>query len=502
MMRASNNPGEENPDGPLDMPAGMPVKAGVVIEAGSVLCGRFLGAGVQWDPPDSGIPDFTEQQWERICRRIDFMRAGFARVMLAAEYYVSGFDGRNRPRYDWNSAQMQRLYRILDYCQSRGVTVMIGEWNKPFWARTYEDARWMEAIVEFLDHMRNSKGYTCIAYYNFVNEPNGDWMMPDTTPEQRWLRWESGVRALHGALDRCGFLDWISICGPDSAYDDEWVDRCADTMPEVMGQYEFHIYKDYDREVLDGSIEKLVAQKRKYITEHDPQGAAKHLWLGELGMKERCNFDLDCQDRVYDFDYGVLILDASIQAIRGGAAGIIPWDLDDAMHFGSKDSASKGQLKRWGMWNSLGGLKLGEIDYPPGDTELRPWYYTMSLCTRLFPAGCKTVYASEPGTDHIRVAAARIEKGARRDLSVMLVNESDAAQTVRLTVPEARGNISLNKYHYFKGDRPVDCNGFPAIKEVLAEVDLAKGMEVVLPSRGAVLLTSLETGPAIQFGQL
>lgn len=477
-----------------------PARAAVVIDVDSVICDRFLGMGVQWDPADDGIPEFTGQQWEMIYKRVDFMKVRFARVMLHGGSYISGFDDRNRPRYDWSSPQMKRLYKILDYCQDRGVAVMIGEWNKPNWASAYDDTRWIEAITEFLHYLRNTKGYTCLAYYNFVNEPNGDWMMPGTTPEQRWSNWEKGVRALHAALKSRGFLDWIAICGPDSAYNDEWVDRCVDTMPQVMGQYEFHIYKDYDREVLNGSIEKVVKEKRRYITEHDSDGASKHLWLGELGIKEGCNFELDCQDRVYSFDYGVLILDASIQAIRGGAAGVIPWDLDDAMHFGSGGSASRGQLKRWGMWNTIGGTKLKEIYYPPSDTELRPWYYTMSLCTRLFPKNCKTVYTSGPDMEHIRIAAAKIENGNDWHLSIAIVNESDTEQTVELTIPGAGGSISLNKYHYFEDDRPVDSDGFPSIKEMLSDVDLAKGMKIVLPSRGGVFLTSLGTGSALRLG--
>jgi hypothetical protein len=119
------------------------------------------------------------------------------------------------------SGQMRRLYRILGYAEAHGVTVMFGEWNKPGYATSYDDPRWMKAIADCLNELRNNRGYTVIKYYNFVNEPNGSWMVPS----DNWNQWYTGVTALHNTLNSRGYLNWVKIVGPDSAYADDWVNR-------------------------------------------------------------------------------------------------------------------------------------------------------------------------------------------------------------------------------------------------------------------------------------
>ena len=76
---------------------------------------------------------------------------------------------------------------------------MFGEWWKPGWAGTFADSRYITSIAECLNYLRNIKGYTCIKYYNFMNEPNGDWMYGSGAPnmEIRWNNWYNGVRALY-----------------------------------------------------------------------------------------------------------------------------------------------------------------------------------------------------------------------------------------------------------------------------------------------------------------
>src|SRR6266540_1286386 len=97
-----------------------------------------------------------------ITSRVDYMKTKFARVMIGMTDYVTGVDGNGNFTYDFNSGQMQRLYRILDYAQAHGVTVMFGEWNKPGYATSYDDPRWMKAIADCLNELRNNRGYTVI----------------------------------------------------------------------------------------------------------------------------------------------------------------------------------------------------------------------------------------------------------------------------------------------------------------------------------------------------
>jgi len=388
---------------------------------------------------------------------------------------------------------MQRLYKILDYCQSRGVTVMFGEWWKPGWAGTFADSRYITSIAECLNYLRNIKGYTCIKYYNFMNEPNGDWMYGSGAPnmETRWNNWYNGVRALYDEFNRRGYLGWIQICGPDTAYADDWVDRTVYNLGTQVGQLEFHIYKDYDSQVYNGEIESTIAAKRSLM---NSMGMAdRHLWLGELGMKQGKDPYYDSQPRVANFDYGVLVSDGIVQTIRAGGSGVIVWMLDDAMHLAD---FSTGVLKKWGMWNSMGGRTVMQTSYPSSDKNLRPWYYPVSLFSKLFGKGWQTVEVSGTGISGVRVAAAKRQNGSNWDISIAIVNNNDASHYVLVQAPGVTNTATFKQYNYFANDRPVDGNGFPAVKMDRVN-NLSSGIGVDLPGRGVVFLTTTQGGTPI-----
>ena len=134
-------------------------------------------------------------------------------------------------------------------------------------------------------------------------------------------------------------------------------------------------------------------------------------------------------------------------------------------------------LKIWGFWNTQGSA-MGH----PEDEAIRPWFYTWSLMARLFPKGSRIVAAdSGPGVRTLATA----QQGA---LSVMVVNDSDTHRTVAVRVPGG-GRHTMEMYRYFDKERPATAEGFPAVSRKLPATDLAKGLQIDLPSRGVVFLT-------------
>jgi hypothetical protein len=167
--------------------------------------------------------------------------------------------------------------------------------------------------------------------------------------------------------------------------------------------------------------------------------------------------------------------------MRAGQAGLIAWDMDDAMHTGGSYGAAG--LKGWGFWNSLAGFK----GYPADDFKLRPWFYTWSLLCRLFPHGSQTLAVSDTGDSSCRVAAARLP--GSRGLSFAIVNESDLPRVLTLVLSPHQP-MTLHEYRYFVADRPVEEHGFPIASTVHKNVNLAAGLKVRLPKRGVVFLTT------------
>ena len=78
------------------------------------------------------------------------------------------------------------------------------------------------------------------------------------------------------------------------------------------------------------------------------------------------------------------------------------------------------------------------------------------------------------------------------DLSIALVNDSDAPQEIHVRVPGSKKIPQLARYNYFPDEKLTDKNGFPQAKEILADADLAAGLKVSLPARSVVIFTSVK----------
>ena len=93
---------------------------------------------------------------------------------------------------------------------------MIGEWNSPSdrgylsfdeYGKTldWDSQTWSDMIVDVLNYLTIDKGYTCIKYYNMINEPNyykrdhGD-----VTNEYVYDQWKQAITNLRNEMDSSG----------------------------------------------------------------------------------------------------------------------------------------------------------------------------------------------------------------------------------------------------------------------------------------------------------
>ena len=440
--------------------------------------------GIQWDPY-SYSP--RAEAWQETCRRLDFARPAFFRVMTGGKSYCLSFEN-GRPQYVWTKGETEirrrlgDLLNILDYAQSNQIEVLLGEWSPPGRigdtdVSRPDNARWAQLAADFVAWLRDARGYSVVRKFNLMNEPNGNWMWPEAKVD--YLAWATGIKNLRRELDARG-LQTVSIVGPDNSGDWDWVDRVSRELPAAIGDWEMHWYAT-DKDVLNGEIQKLLGAKRKIIFQNDPQAAAKRLFLAESGLLDG-KTNGDQQPRVKTFEYGVLMADYAAQVMQAGWMGLCAWDLDDAMHTvtGHPPVPTEKTLKIWGFWNSQGAAMGRSEDELP-----RPWFYTWSLMSRLFPRDATLLAVTQPPIPQLRVVVARHPDDGH--LAVMIVNDRDEPCALQLVIPNA-GKKSVKKYHYFDADRPVDAGGLPKPKAAFAGVDFVRGMEVALPGRGVVFL--------------
>ena len=111
----------------------------------------------------------------------------------------------------------------------------------------------------------------------------------------------------------------------------------------------------------------------------------------------------------------------------------------------------------------------------------------------------------------MRVAAAKIQDGDQWHLSVAAVNNSDEARTLRLLIPAAAGQpttLSLFEYFDTEGNNRVDAwpeviddqgnDIYPTPTRTLDNVDLGEGLELALPSKSVLVITTLKQRRALK----
>ncbi|UII20690.1 hypothetical protein [Fulvivirga ligni] len=481
----------------------------VSIYPDQVISDEFIGNGVEWSAyPHADADDaewgllMTDAKWQKVFDRLDFMQPRIARVMDQANWrYLEGFDDKGEPILNFESQEMKSLYKLLDYCQEHNVTVILGEWGQPYKVHDPQlhmedkftganDPNWIKIITANLKNLIQNKQYTCIKYYNLVNEPNGYWASTDGD----WEQWKEGITMLNTSIKEAGLSDHIAVIGPDATpYNNDkskytgynWAIEAVRQLGNVLGAYDVHDYpqKDFVRSGEFGQHYKEMVSFADSVNE-------KPFIFGEIGFEKYVEGNIkryeadsfaspDSQLGIYDYDYGVDMADAVIQAMNAGFDATLAWGLDDAMHTNG-DSGDKHQLKKWGMWNILGTELTGDST----EENIRPWFYTWSLMCRYFPGEMNIVKSDSVPAKNVRMTAGVFGKY----MSMAIVNNSDSTANFTVHPGNLGEGATFKKFLYTEKQRHKDENGFP--KPVETDLKGSTALEVEVPARSFVLYTS------------
>jgi hypothetical protein len=303
--------------------------------------------------------------------------------------------------------------------------------------------------------------------------------------------WRTSILDLRRELLGRGLGDRIRIAGPDTVWANNWIKKVADDpeLASAIGAYEVHSYAK-DREIEDGVHGREMKYWRQYIDAHDRDGKSKKFFMGEAGMLTGKSDEFDVQTYIATFEYGVWMADFAIQSMRSGQAGVIAWALDDGMlstdGLGSDVDVRAVHWKEWGFWDSF-----GEEKGKPWLTAPRPWFHVWSLLSRYVPPGSSVLSTSESGIPGLRGTGAAFTRAGRRHYTFAVVNEANEARQVRVVLAGVKTEpVPMNQYDYFVGDVRRDADGLPIVSRVIESADLAAGVTVQMPGKGAIILTS------------
>jgi hypothetical protein len=431
----------------------------IKIEPSQAISKKFLGIGTEWNSCDYTAVGMTSQDFILIEERLDWMKMPITRVMM-----VAGWVTDNGNTYNFDSQSMQNLYKILDYCQQNNMTVLLTEWGIPAlsWAtinwdlstiQGSDDPMYAKIIGEYLNHLINTKGYTCIKYLIFVNEPNYE--------AENYDSWKRGIQNIAAELDRRSLASKITIMGSDNSNAPDWLRSTVSDLKDVLGGYDFHDYA-MNYELMGGSLKNFFTDQWSYASNTDINAASKPFIITEAGMREGGSTEHNTFAK--DYIYGVWMTDYTIQALQSGSSSVIAWMLDDNSHNGFT----------WGLWTDRNNGMV-----------LKPWFYTWSLLTRYLQFGSTIYNVNEPLSD-VRVLAARSPSG---DWTFIAVNRGSQQADITFN---AFGSVSqFNRYLYSERQRGVDLNGFPVPQSSFSSSP--SNLQTNVPGESVVIITSVHS---------
>jgi hypothetical protein len=111
-----------------------------------------------------------------------------------------------------------------------------------------------------LEHFLDEKNYTCIKWFNLINEPNGGWSACDD-----FAKWKKGIENLHAEMVKRGLDKRVGIIGPDANAQKDywWLDLNVLQLAKQTAMYELHEYAKKE-DVESGHLERVFALKRDY----------------------------------------------------------------------------------------------------------------------------------------------------------------------------------------------------------------------------------------------
>ena len=415
---------------------------------------NFAGFGAEWDSRNYLTYKVNDDDFDIIMDRLDWLEIPIVRIMMQTKWFYQHEVG-----FTPNSADMLSLYRHLDYCQKNDVDVILTDWGiEPEWLNVYglkkvDDRKYAEIIAEYLDYLCNKKGYTCIKYFVLVNEPNyevGD-----------FGRWSEGIRNVYQEINKKNLGDKIMLAGSGQSNADEWHINAVDHFHGIFGGYTFHRY-EWKELIRNQEFISYVRKLTDYVKEKDSDWKKKQVIISEAGMRDGMSTSVN--KNIDSFDYGIFMVDYSIQSLQGGASGVLAWMLDDNSHPDFE----------WGMWKNK-----------QNNFELRKWFYSWGLMIKYFKRDSK-IYLPVTRSVNLRAIASQTKDN---EWSYAFVNYEDFEVYVNVK------NIfvddpDLEKYVYEDNRLLIDREGFPVSRK---EVESEDGkFEVTIPANSVVVLTSID----------
>lgn len=472
--------------------AHQPQTKALSLNVGSPTGTPLQGIGVEFDPHfltacmaknDGARP----ADWDSIIvPRVKKMRPHNFRVWVLSQWFEPVNDNNDPNTTNWdalnfNTPEMQALYKELDLAEETGAEVTLVFWgasantwmaggqtgNWLFVPKDYNE--WAENCAILAKHLIDTKHYTCVKMLTPINEPNfypGHWQR--MTAEG----YASVCHKIAAQLQRMGIAHKISLNLSDNIDTDVQFLReaCARTA-DVAGIFNTHCYKfGYENTNAEiGAWERTNVDLARAV-------GRKH-FVGEFGSNRTV-----AAARQTDIDFyrrGILIDRLVLNFLNNGASGCSYWQLFDSWYSAHDSYPSMQQI---GMWRYVKNAYRSEPYYNKlkYDYEPRPQYYAYSMLTCHVRPGAMT-YPIATSQGNLTASAFKNTDGK---WVYVFANPDDTSYTISLNNSYRSTSGTFDAYRYLAAELPYD----DALLPVVGHVNGATHLQYTVPATSVIML--------------
>lgn len=375
----------------------------------------------------------TQEEQQLYYDRAVNMNIQNIRTQVFPEWYERANDNEDynifnyeSPNVDMNSAEMQQLWRLFDFCEEKGIKVDLsfygcntlyssedgqisGTWlGAPFtnhWItapkivdendNAFEGYKeFAESVYALLNYIIEEKGYTCVNEFSVYPEPNLSFVLADGTVSHN--EYVKLVKEVDNKLKAEGIRDEFLFSGPATATTTiQDFNRYVTDLGDVFDRWTLSTYRfdgndtnDTFRDFAEGFIDMV-------------KDSGKTIGIAEFGSKNYT--DPANQTDIDTYERALYLARYMVELTNQGFTDMKYWVLGDVMY--------GNYLMRLGLWN------FREFDF-----AARPQYYTWSLICKYSEIGSQ-IYKVDSDRNDICMTALKLPDG---NWSYIAVNSSDA----------------------------------------------------------------------------
>ncbi len=438
---------------------------------------------------------YTDADWEEWLARIDDMELQSIRTQVFPEWYERANDddnpnsfNKNSPNVDFNSIEMQQLYRLLDICEARGIKVDLsfygcngifasqdGKINGSWLANTYKNnwitapklvdengkpfpgnEEYAESVSALLSHLLNEKKYTCIYEFSMFPEPNLSFLGPDGKSDD--AAFAEFCKTVRSRLLKDGLWGKIILSGPgDCAYDSERYNNYITSLEGVMTKNTSSVYKFNNS--------NTNAEMYEYAKVNvDMCKALGYTW-GVCESGSDLFIDPANQEDIDTYDRALLLARTVINYTNAGCTNIKYWVLNDVYY--------DGYVMRLGLW------KLANDKFK---AEARPQFYSWSLITKYTEFGSE-IYPVESSDPDVCITAYRLPTG---EWTYMIANTGNTVKRITIASKHSTAQKTMNVYEMSGTTVPTDNR---TVKSSRTVTSVEGGMNVTVRSNSFTVIS-------------